>query len=795
MVSSPERSVIRLRTLGQLDLDGAGERELHGALAQPRRAALLAYLALATPRGHHRRDALLALFWPESDTERARNSLNQAIHFLRLALGSGTIVNRNGDDAVALDWDSFWCDAVAFEDALAAGRTADALDLYRGDLLAGFHVSDAPAFERWLDAERARYASRYAQALDQMAEECEAVGDRAGAVTYWKRLAARDPYNARVALRLMRTLAAVGDAAGAIQHARVHTTLLREELGLAPNVEITVLVEQLQAGHSARSTSPMPLPATVPIASGDQPSSIPQSVHGAAASGVGRVAMRRRRLTLTLGLVVLSAAVAGWAALHTHTPLIQSVAVLPFEDLSADTTHRGFAIGMQDMLITDLARYRELTVISRTSAERMAGAQKSLPEIASDLHADGIVEGTILREGSRIRVTVQLINGLTDHHLWARSYERDLRDVLLLQSELAEAIARELHVAAAPIQRSVRASAGARDSMPDEYYLRELYRRGRSAELDRSPAGIEAAKAAYSLAIERDSSFALGYAGLAGVYGFIADYAIGPAGPALDSARMMARRAVALDSMLPEAHTALAVTLGDAGQFADAEREFRRAIELGPSNANAHYWYAMLLVALGRGADALRESERALSIEPIRPRGMLAIERYAQWLLTGKRSYLKLPVPDRRPVLKLDPGEPWARGREAIDFAEEGNCAAARSSIDQAQRFAPNNIRTLSLLANVYWHCGERTRARALVNAMKMRPEAIDHGYRIAVVYAAFSEKDSAFAWLGHQRWTVAALAALSADSQADSLRADSRFAILTRRLGVRQARARGQNR
>ena len=587
----------------------------------------------------------------------------------------------------------------------------------------------------------------------------------------------------------MRALAAVGDAAGAVQHARVHTVLLREELGLAPNAEITTLVEQLQSGQSAGQSRALSLPPAMHAASNAEISRVPEIVHAPAVQRVGRIATRHRRLTLTLGLVAFSAAVAGWAALRGHggdAPRIRSIAVLPFDDLSADTTHRAFAASMHDVIITDLARYPELRIISRTSTEQYKGTHKLLSDIARELKVDGIVEGTVVWEKGRVRMTAQLIHGPSDRHLWARSYERDLRDVLVVQADLADAIAREVRVAVAPTQRPARVVAGDPDSLPNELYSRNLYLRGRNAELARSPLGIETAKDDYRLAIEHDSTFALGYAGLAGVYGFIADYALGPAAPALDSARIMARRAVALDSTLPEAHTALAVTLGDGGQFAAAEREFQRAIELGQSNAHAHYWYSILLVALGRGADALRESERALELEPIRPRGMLAMQRYAQWLLTGERNFLKQPVLERRPVLKLDPGEPWARGREAIEFAQEGRCAEAQSSIARAQQLAPNNIRILSFLGKVYWRCGERPRALALVNEMKKRPDANDHGYRIAALYALFGEKDSAFVWLDHHRWTLSALSALSADYEVDSLRSDPRFGMLTRRLGIR---------
>jgi DNA-binding SARP family transcriptional activator len=641
MISSAERSVIRLRTLGQLDLEGPGGREVRNALAQPRRAALLVYLALATPRGHHRRDALLALFWPESDIERARNALNQALHFLRLSLGNGTIINRSGDDALTLDWDSVWCDALEFEEALATGRRADALDLYQGDLLAGFHVGDAPEFERWLDAERARYAALYAEALEAVAAERERARDFAGANIHWKRLAARDPYNARVALRLMQSLVASGDAAAAVRHARVHAALLQEELGIAPDADITALVQQLQNGGGAKAI----------------------------------------RST-------------------TSTPSPHEAHVSALEGASAP--------------VAEVARPRE------TSRRRRLA----------------FVAGTMI------------------------------------------------FIAAMVI---ARATSGHPDPVPKEQYLRSLYVRGRNAELSRSPLGIHTAKAAYHRAIEVDSTFALGYAGLAGVYGFIVDYALGPAAPALDSARMMANRAVALDSTLPEAHTALAVALGDVGQFDAAEREFNRAIQLEEKNADAHYWYSVLLVALGRGAEALREAKRAEQLETVAPRGVLAMQRYAEYLLTGKRPHLGLPVVAQRPVLKLEPGEPWARGREAIAFAREGNCAAARSSMDLAQQLAPDNIRMLSDLGEIYWRCGEQKRAKALLATLQKRPDAQEHGNRVAVLYLLFGDRDSTFFWLDRQVWTLSSLSALSAAEFADPLRDDVRYARLLRRIGIRK--------
>jgi len=778
--------MVRLRTLGALDLRDAEGQECRSLLAQPKRVALVVYLALASPRGPHRRDALLALFWPELDSDHARNALSQSMHFLRRALGAETLVSHNGSE-LSLGAGSFWCDAIAFEEAIASGRTSEALELYRGDLLEGFHVGNAPEFERWLDTERSRLADMYVRAAQATAEKRELAGDNEAALALWRRLAGRDPYSPNLAIRYMRALAASGDRVGALQHARVHETLLREELNSEPDEGVTRLARQLQnAAHSYERAPAVPAAPSSVVAKTDLAPSI---ITGPA----GKVRYRRYASSVVVGLVLLFVAVGSAVAFrvgpqNNNRAPIRSLAVLPFTDLTGDSSQQSFAEGMHEALITELARYPELSVISRTSVLRYRSTTKSMSEIARELKVDGVVEGAILRDGGRIRMSAQLIHGPTDREVWAERYVRDLRDILVLQAELAAAIAREVHVAANPVVvRSSRDRSGPADAPPRELYLRELYQRGRYAELSRSLNGIETAKEAYRRAIAEDSAFALGWAGLAGVYGFMADYGYAPMPPALDSARWMAQRAVALDSTLPDTRTALGVALGDAHDFAGAEREFRSAIQLGPSNARAHYWYSVLLVALGRGDEALRESERALELDPFSPRGGLAMKRYATFLLTGEYPHRKLPVTERRPILKLDPGEPWARAREAFELAEVGRCSEARSELVRARRDAPgDNFRMLPFVASVDWWCGQRDSARATLRRMKKLPHAGDNGYRMAIVHTLMGEKDSAFVWLEQQRWTMAELSGLSADWWMQPLRSDPRYAALLQRLRIR---------
>src|SRR5688572_7384672 len=175
--------MIHLRALGVLDLRTSEGQELRQVLAQPKRAALLTYLAIATPGGSQPRDKLLALFWPDQAPEPARNALSQAVHFLRRALGDDVIVSQNGD-ALGIAPSHIWCDAMAFDDAIRQGRVDEALELYRGDFLEGFHVANAPDFEHWLDGERQRLAARFDAALETMAARCEQQGDHAAALTY-----------------------------------------------------------------------------------------------------------------------------------------------------------------------------------------------------------------------------------------------------------------------------------------------------------------------------------------------------------------------------------------------------------------------------------------------------------------------------------------------------------------------------------------------------------------------------------------------------------------------------------
>ncbi len=240
--------MIHLRILGQIELSADDGGDAGALIAQPKRFALLCYLAIPKPGTMFRRDTLLGVFWPEGDTEHSRTALRQALAHVRRTLGDDIIVRR-GSEEVGLNPDLFWCDVGAFEQALDVCNWADAIDLYRGELLKGFYLNNGPEFERWLDGERSRLSGRYAKALEELANAATAAGKTRAAIEWWQALALHDPYDSRYAISLMEALDRAGDPGNALLHAKNHVQLLREELEIGPPAEFEETVERMRKYH------------------------------------------------------------------------------------------------------------------------------------------------------------------------------------------------------------------------------------------------------------------------------------------------------------------------------------------------------------------------------------------------------------------------------------------------------------------------------------------------------------------------------------------------------------------
>src|SRR5438093_6877986 len=320
-----EVPVVEFRILGALNLLGAGGRELTSVLAQPKRVALLAYLAAATPRRLHRRDSLVALFWPELDQEHARAALRQALHGLRHALGDGVLVTR-GDEDIGLDAERIRCDVVEFERAAVVGRLADALDLYRGDLLEGFFIRGAPEFEQWLEDERARLKAVALRGATQLAERSEGHGGLAEAAQWSRRALRIAPLDEPALRRLMKTLDRLGDRAGALDAYETFAKRLTAELEAEPAPETRALSDAVRARAATLSSavtelSPLETPAELPEASG-----VPRP--------------HRRWLGFAAAVFSLAVVVAG-VRLRARPPTLlnaQRVLVVPFANRTGDST-------------------------------------------------------------------------------------------------------------------------------------------------------------------------------------------------------------------------------------------------------------------------------------------------------------------------------------------------------------------------------------------------------------------------------------------------------------------------
>lgn len=292
---------------------------------------------------------------------------------------------------------------------------------------------------------------------------------------------------------------------------------------------------------------------------------------------------------------------------------IESIAVLPLQNFSADHQQEYLADGITEELISTLAKIGSLKVISRTSAMHYKDTNKTLPEIARELKVDTIVEGSVQRVGQRLKITAQLIRAANEQHLWAEEYERDSGDVLVLESEVARDIANEVKARLTPAERKRLASARRVDPEAHEAYLK-----GRFHWNKRTESELRKAIGFFEQAITKDAQYAAAYAGLADCNSLLAYYGFTPENEGYSQAKTAARKALELDESLAEAHTSLAFikTFYD-WDWAGAEAESRRAIELNPSYATAHQWYGDALLQMGRVVGAIAEEERALELDPL----------------------------------------------------------------------------------------------------------------------------------------------------------------------------------
>jgi TolB-like protein/DNA-binding winged helix-turn-helix (wHTH) protein/Tfp pilus assembly protein PilF len=456
----------------------------------------------------------------------------------------------------------------------------------------------------------------------------------------------------------------------------------------------------------------------------------------------------------------------------------RSIAVLPLQNLSNNSAEDYFADGMTDELTTDLAQFRSLRVISRTSAMHYKGASKTAPEIGRELGVDTLIEGTVQRVGNRVRIRVQLIDSASDRHLWARTYDHELEDVLLLQSSAARDIAEEVQGKVALPQTDVRANSQ-RVVQPDAY---EAYLKGRYFWNKRTEEALKKSIEYFEQAISQDPKFAAAYAGLGDTYSILGSDVL-PARVASAKAHAAANKALELDPTIAEGHAELGlVEFYYDWDWKQAEQEFRRAIELNPNYATAHQWYGYYLAAMGRFQEALEEATKAQQIDPL----SLSINTTLAGRYRDLHQYAQAIDLNRR-TLEMDPNFMPAHIALGATYEEQGIWPQAIGEYQKAVDLSRDNPIALSSLGSAYGHSGDQSAARKVIARLQ---EASKHHYvsafDMATVFASVGDRDTAFHWLEKAyAERESQMAFLNITRRMDPLRSDPRFTDLLRRMGL----------
>jgi serine/threonine-protein kinase len=480
------------------------------------------------------------------------------------------------------------------------------------------------------------------------------------------------------------------------------------------------------------------------------------------------------------GIAVVVAITAGVLVLRnrSETAQIDSIAVLPLENLSGDPEQVYFSDGIHNALISNLAQIGALRVISRQSVVRFKSTDTSIPEIARLLNVDAVVEGSVLRSGNRVRITTQLIQAEPERHLWAESYERDLRDVLALQNDVARRIAQEIEITLTSDE--VERLSGDRPVDPEAY---DAYLIGISHW---SQFRLEKALELMQTAIEKDPEYALAHAWSAHIYVNLPYFT--PTSPAevFPKAREAALTALRIDDTLSMAHTALAAVLHYDWQWLDAESEFRKAIELNPGDDFARCAYSMLLTQLGRHTEALSEIQRALELNPYSPKGRFFLGRAL--LLAGRteESIQKL-----QETVELAPGVWLYHCILCNAYFEEGMYPEAIASCRQAIEvsrggsFPEGAPLARAALAKTLARSGEIQEATVILEDLKRERERTYFAWNtLAIVEAALGDGDAALRWLerGYDQHSMD-MAWLKVNHHFRDLHDDPRFQDLLRRM------------
>src|SRR6266446_8688653 len=455
----------------------------------------------------------------------------------------------------------------------------------------------------------------------------------------------------------------------------------------------------------------------------------------------------------------------------------KSIAVLPFDNLSRDPDNAYFAEGVQDEILTRLAKIADLKVISRTSTQKYKSAPDNLREIAKQLDVVNILEGSVQKAADQVRVTVQLINATTDAHLWAETYDRKLTDIFALESDIAKTIADTLQ---AKLTGSEERMMSKKPTANPEAY--ELYLKGRFFWNKRTGVDLRKAIDYFNQAVVKDPSYALAYAGLADAYVLLSGFGAASPKDSLPQAKAAAEKALELDNSLGEAHASLAQALFAYDfNIAGANREFRRAIELNPNYATAHHWYGESgLTPLGQFEDAIAELKRALELDPL----SVIINADVGTVLTSARRYDEA-IEQLRKTLEMDPSLYYAHYNlgEALEMKD-----LTENAIAEYQRAIGLNNDPVpqALLGHLYAKIGKKNEARQILQQLhESSKQHYVSPYLFAMIHIGLGDKDQAIDFLEktYEDRDGYSIAFVKVDPFLDPLRSDPRFEALVQKV------------
>ena len=772
--------MFRLETFGGLRLSCDGRE-----VAQPRmRLALLARVAAAGDQGLARDEALVC-FWPERDTESARHSLDQLLYELRQALRRSPV---GGTTTLHLEVDVIESDLAEFQCALRAGDFAKAVATYRGSFLHGFYLSRGSEFERWAESMRSSLQLSYHRALETLTSEATVAGHLSQAVGYARQLVTADPVNARAALALMRSLAASGDRAGALDWAQKYERIVRAELETDPDPAIAALAHQLrmelEEGRSTPRAAPTDDGPIVPESEPHNPTAYHESSTSGAAPSAARLStLKSHSLRWVVAGAVIVVSVLFVAALWRGRQHVSSIGtearpltVIPFVNVGGDSAQAYLADGMSDELATALGKICGIRVVGRTAAYQYHGRRDlDARAVGRAMGAEFVVQGSVRQATGRLRASVQVTRTETGEELWASTYERPAGDAFTVQDEITRAIADAM-------RSRFGGSIGCQPSptvqrIPDaEAY--DLYLRGQYLLRRRGP-GVPLAAERFDSAIARDRDFAPAYAGLSAALALFPYFANKPPTAVYERVAEAAQRALALDSTLSEPHTALALAAMRVHAWARADSEHRKALAADPTDPSAHHQYGRYLIYTGQLDSALLEFRRAEGLD----RYSALYSAWVGYALFEQGKVQESQAALRR-ALDIDSLNLVAIGQAALIDALQGDTAAAPG---MTQRL-PDTPPWIATKAFVTARIGDHVAARAI--ARRATTDVAGAWFRETTqAYSALGMGDTAQALSALERATDAdeiwMLYNSVGDRMFDPIRRAPRFQVLLRQIGL----------